>query len=525
MKQIILDNIKKDPVMRKALARRSLYYFFHIYFGHHVGYPTADFQKEIIRIAEDFDEKLAVIVAFRGSGKSTLISLVYAIWSIVGRQHAKFVILFSQTQGQSRQLLANIKMEFESNELLRKDFGSFEESNDEWRSTTLVLSRYNAKFMVVSTGEAIRGYRYVQYRPDVMIFDDIEDNDSVRTKEGRDKTYQFVTSQAIPAGDTNTKVIMIGNLLHEDSIIRRFTNEINLKTRDGIYKAYPLLKEGKPLWSEKFTSPALVESLKRKVGNDKVFRREYMLEIVPEDDQVIDLNWIHYYDELPNMVGTGYRFTAVGVDLAISDKESADFTAFVSALIFGSGEDMRIYILPNPVNRKMNFSTTEEEMKNLVESMGGKDAVKIFIEDVGYQKAFVEVLVNQGYSAEGVLVNSASKRERLMFISHLVRTGKVVFPKQGAEDLITQLVGFGIESHDDLADAFSLLVKKVREDNKDETSAYVVHVVGDFYGARNRTGGGRFLGLGRDWAEEEEDEMFPYLSPDRRWRIGIDSNA
>jgi hypothetical protein len=211
------------------------------------------------------------------------------------------------------------------------------------------------------------------------------------TKEGRDKTYQFVTSQAIPAGDTNTKVIMIGNLLHEDSIIRRFMNEINLKTRDGIYRSYPFLKDGKPLWPEKFTSKASIEALKRKVGNDKIFRREYMLEIVPEDDQVIDLNWIQYYDGLPLLVGNGYRFTAIGVDLAISDRDSADYTAFVSALIFGYGDDMRIYILPNPLNKKMNFSTTEEQMKSLVEALGSKEDVKIYIENVGYQQAFVEV--------------------------------------------------------------------------------------------------------------------------------------
>lgn len=517
MKQTILDGIKKDPVMRKALARRSLYYFFHIYFGHHVGHPTAEFQKEIIRIAEDFDEKMVIIVAFRGSGKSTLISLVYAIWSIIGRQNAKFVILFSQTQGQSRQLLANIKMEFESNELLRKDFGSFEEPNDEWRSTTIVLSRYNAKIMVVSTGEAIRGYRHGQYRPDIMIFDDIEDNDSVRTKEGRDKTYQFVTSQAIPAGDTNTKVIMIGNLLHEDSIIRRFINEINLKTRDGIYKAYPFLKDGNPLWPEKFKNKALIEIQKKKIGNEKVFRREFMLEIVPEDDQVIYLSWIHYYDNLPVLTGSGYRFTAIGVDLAISDKDSADYTAFVSALIFGYGEDMKIYILPNPVNKRINFSTTEVELKNLVESLGGKDNVKIYIENVGYQQAFVEVMQNQGFMAEGVSVNSASKRERLMFISHLVRTGKVLFPRYGAENLINQLIGFGIEKYDDLADAFSLLIKKAREDSKETINAMLVQLSGDFYGSRSLTGG---ISYGSDWAEVEEDKMFPYLSPERRWRIG-----
>jgi hypothetical protein len=122
--------------------------------------------------------------------------------------------------------------------------------------------------------------------------------------------------------------------------------------------------------------------------------------------------------------------------------------------------------------------------------------------------------------AEGVQVASASKRERLNFISYLVRMGWVLFPKHGAEDLITQLVNFGT-GHEDLADAFSLLLNRVREDSKDDTNAYVVRLTSDFYGARNSSRRmGRFLDSGSDWAEEEEDSMFPYLSSDRRWRVG-----
>jgi phage terminase large subunit-like protein len=34
----------------------------------------------------------------------------------------------------------------------------------------------------------------------------------------------------------------------------------------------------------------------------------------------------------------------------------------------------------------------------------------------------------------------------------------VLFPREGAENVITNLIGFGIEEHDDLADAFAYLV-------------------------------------------------------------------
>jgi len=467
MKKELLDEIINDAVLRQSLARLSFYYFFHIYFGNYITCETASFQKEIIEIAEDLDQKLAVIVSFRGSAKSTLISLAYAIWAVVGKQNLKFVLIISQVQNQSKQLLANIKKEFETNDLLQKDFGTFEEQSEDWRANSLVLPKYDAKIMAASTGESIRGYRYGSHRPQLIIFDDIEDNDSVRTKDSRDKTYEFVTSDAIPAGDTNTKTIIIGNLLHQDSVIMRFKNEIENGARSGIFRSYPVVdKNGDSLWPSQYPNKQSIIALEKRIGNDRMYRQEFLLEIVSAEDQIIERSWIKYYDEIPPFIGDNFRFTVTGVDLAIIEKDTADFTAFVCAHVFGYEEDLRIYILPNPVNKRMGFSAQEEELKGLVESLGGKDNVKIFIENVGYQQAFVEILQKQYYDAKGVSVNSASKRERLAFISGMVKAGKVLFPREGTEDLINQLVGFGIEKHDDMADAFSILIKKAREENK-----------------------------------------------------------
>ena len=48
-----------------------------------------------------------------------------------------------------------------------------------------------------------------------------------------------------------------------------------------------------------------------------------------------------------------------------------------------------------------------------------------------------------------------------MSVSSYIEDGTVLFPRIGCEDLITQLLGFGIESHDDLVDAFTILVSKM----------------------------------------------------------------
>ncbi|MBN1262840.1 MAG: hypothetical protein JW991_00620 [Candidatus Pacebacteria bacterium] len=365
--------------------------------------------------------------------------------------------------------------------------------------------------MAASLGESIRGYKHGQYRPQLIILDDIEDNNSIRTKDSRDKTYNFVTSDVIPAGDIETKYLLVGNLLHSDSVVMRFKNEIEDGDRDGIIKKYPFWdKDKKPLWATKFNTKKSIEKLKKRVGNDKIFRQEYLLEIVSNEEQVIERKWIQRYDKLPLFVGNGYRYTAIGVDLAISDKDSANFTSFVAAHVFGRGENLKIYILPHPVNKRMKFSETEDQLKALVESLGGKERVKIYIESVGYQEAFAQRMSQLGYYAYGVSVHSASKRERLLFVSNTVRAGKSVFPPSGTSELEDQMVNFGVEKYDDLADAFSILIKKIMEEDKQSDGPIIVRSSGLYQSVQiNRHCYTNHLGLmKKDWADREDQEIF-----------------
>jgi phage terminase large subunit-like protein len=53
------------------------------------------------------------------------------------------------------------------------------------------------------------------------------------------------------------------------------------------------------------------------------------------------------------------------------------------------------------------------------------------------------------------------KRSRLILTANFIKNGKVLFPRTGAEELIRQIVHFGVEKHDDLADAFAHLIHSV----------------------------------------------------------------
>lgn len=454
--QTIADQMFKDKKVRIGVTKESHLFFFHFYFAHYVAYPTAPFQKEIFALTEN--EKLGnfFIVAFRGSGKSTIVTTSYPLWAVLGKQQKKYVLLLFQTVNQAKQHMRNLKQELENNTLLKSDLGPFKEESDEWGSLSLVFSLHGARISVASSEQSIRGVRHNQHRPDLIICDDVEDMASVKTRESREKTRQWLTGEVIPAGDRNTRLVIVGNLLHEDSLLMKIKSDIKSGKRSGVFKEYPLINAANDiLWQGKYPGHTAIEEEKMRTANEIAWQREYLLRIIPDDDQVVYPEWISHYEKLPQN-DSQFRDLIIGVDLAISQENTADYTAIISAVIYGDGESYRVYILPNLVNERLTFPQTIERLKIIYESFDTSYLPKICVEDVGYQRAVIQQLENMGYSVEGIKV-SCDKRSRLTTVTHLIQQGKILFPAKGAERLISQLLGFGVEKHDDLVDAFTIV--------------------------------------------------------------------
>lgn len=459
----------RDKNFRLVMVRDSLFWFTHFYFGGtYVKYPTADFQREIFQLLEDAKHQNIVITAFRGSAKSTIVTMAYVIWSILGKQQKKFPIILGSTQAKAQTHLLAIKHEFEQNELLRADLGPFREENNQWGALSLILPQYDAKISIGSVEQSIRGLRHYEHRPDVIVCDDLEDMESVRTQESRDKLFEWLTSDVLPAGDKDTRMLFIGTPLHEDSLLRRLEKQFEVGNPRNVFRRYPILDEnGKPLWPGKFATDADIQAEREKCLNERAWLREYMLKIVSPDDQLVKREWIKYYADFPNGPDAKFRQITLGIDPARSQSASADYTAMVGARIYGVGTERTIYVLPNPVNAKL---TTEQilskvEMLMLTYGAGGK-TVRVYVEDVNFQGILAEMLVGKGIRAKLFPLKGKSKEDRLEAIVRLIEVGKIRFPEKGAEKLIEQILGFGSEKHDDLVDAFTMMVLQSLEDTK-----------------------------------------------------------
>lgn len=455
----IVEKLLVDQPARKHITSQSHLFFFHLYFYEHATYKTASFHRELFDITEDESIKLAVIVAFRGSGKSTIMTTSYPLWAVLGKQQKKCVVILSKTQQQAKTHFANIKRTLEGNELLKRDLGPFQEESDEWGASSIVIPRFNARLVAASSEQSIRGIRHGAYRPDLVICDDVEDISSVKTLESRDSNFAWFNGEVLPIGDKNTKFIVVGNLLHSDSMLMRIKKNLDKYSKGTKYLEIPIIDEnGGITWPGKYSDIEEIEYERKRMGDDKSWQREYMLKIVADEDQIIMPEWIKYYDDLPENTDD-YERTITAIDLAISQSASSDYTAMVTGHVFGYQGNMKIYILANPLNMKIDFPTTVEEIKRLSEInyFNGRRS-QMYIEQVAYQASAIQQLNKIGVDAKGFKVHGQDKRARLSSISALIRQGRVLFPRKGAELLVQQLLYFGVEKHDDLVDALSMVV-------------------------------------------------------------------
>lgn len=441
-----------DPTYRKTLAASSLYWFAHIYFSRYIHYETADFQRAIYRALES-SEPFLEILAFRGSTKSTIATLIYPIWAIIGKQRKRYPVIIGDTFPQARQYLYNTRNELETNELLIADFGPFkaEENDDEWQKTTIVIPKYSARMSAHSSGQNIRGLRHLDRRPDLVICDDLENSESVRKKEQRDKLYNWFKADVMNVGDHGTKFIAIGNLLHSDSFMMRLKKEISEGRQTGrIIEVAIQDKDGNPTWTGKFPDKAALESERRRLNNDRAWIREALLKIVAEDGQPIKDEWIVRCKEMPKEFQPTNR--GAGVDLAISKKDTADFTSIVPGIAGLLNGKPKIYISA-PINEHFSMHETVERLRLLAVAQTG---IRFFVEKVGYQEAAIETMKLAWLNVDPVQP-IGDKLARLQTIARYVQDGTIEF-LDGCEDLILQMLHFGVEEHDDLVDAFVYLI-------------------------------------------------------------------
>lgn len=281
--------------MRQRLAYEHPLWFSMLYLRHHFDHPLAPFHIEMFHLIRQKEYDFMAVMAFRESGKSTILNTANALWSILGRPDKKFVIIMSKTQEQAKNHFTNIKTELENNESLKNDFGPFAENEDDLKRLSLELTYHGSKIMSVTREQSIRGLKYGQYRPDLIICDDLEDISSLFDEKESDMLFERFEKEVVPVGSSGTRIIVLGNLIGKDSFMMRLKNSIQTGEMPGLFRVYPLIDDnGKNLWPGKFPDKEAERKLYSKISRE-TWAREYLLSF--EDSTYHDIDTPDHLDE------------------------------------------------------------------------------------------------------------------------------------------------------------------------------------------------------------------------------------
>ena len=367
--------------VRRRLAAFDLEYYGRAYFPHYFSRPAPDFHRDLDALWYDGVMKgidpvnrhharrinkergcRKAVAAPRGHAKSTNLTFKDTMHAVC-YQYKHYPIILSDSSDQAEGFLENLRVEFEENEALQEDFGNLV-GNKVWRSNVLLTST-GIKIEAIGSGKKIRGRKHRNWRPDLIIMDDVENDENVRTPEQRQKLYNWFTKAVSKAGDSYTDIVVIGTLLHYDALLAKILNNstytsviyravlswaVNVHLWDqweDIYNdlANPdhepdalqffhenreeMLEGTEVLWPEKNSYYDLM--LQKLSDGDAAFNSELQNEPINPEDCIFNEEWFDFYDDKPDQPDfSDKRFVFVGfVDPSLGKKKSADYSAIV----------------------------------------------------------------------------------------------------------------------------------------------------------------------------------------------------
>ena len=249
--------------LRRKLGAIDMEFFGRAYFPHYFSRPSPEFHRELDAIWQQgvlkgrypltpADTKAIsrlpgvrrAVAAPRGHAKSTNLTFKGTMHStLYGYKH--YPIIISDSSEQAEGFLDNIRVEFEENTAILEDFGPL--AGSVWRSNVLV-TKTNIKIEAIGSGKKIRGRKHRNWRPDLIILDDVENDENVRTPEQRSKLKNWFDKAVSKSGDDYTDIVYIGTLLHYDSLLAKTLT--NPAYRSIKYKAVIQFSQADDLWQQ-----------------------------------------------------------------------------------------------------------------------------------------------------------------------------------------------------------------------------------------------------------------------------------
>jgi predicted phage terminase large subunit-like protein len=441
-----------SPEKREARLRRAgaePLYFCRTYLPHYFSQAPAAFHYELVKLLEARGQVVKPIAAAapREFAKSTVCSFGYVLHQICfGKRH--FIIIGSDTEDLASDLTGYVYLELLYNERLHQDFGELVRPN---KAVNDFVTLNDVRVKARGRGQRLRGLKHKQWRPDLVILDDLENDVNVRNPEIVRQILDWVQSAVYPAIEAEGTLMIIGTILRQRSALHQMLTIQEEPYRHFERRLYRALDgDGNSLWEARH--PAAKLKQQKQLMGSVAFNREKMNEPTPESG-LFQEKWIHYYhpDSLKDK-----ELVVVGFfDPSLESGGSADYKAVVT--VGWARQEMVYYVLDAFIQK-----TTLEQTLRAIFNRHKERAYLLFgVEDNLFQRLLLKEFDLLGKELELLLpikgvTQRLAKETRVASLAPLLERGKIRFIRGHSDQelLVEQILYFPSRTlHDDGPDA------------------------------------------------------------------------
>lgn len=282
--------------LRRLMGEMDIEFFALCYFPKYFDRTFGIFHKELFQELKYMLQNTGLIEAFglpREHGKSTINSFLFPLYSTLYNK-SQFTLIISATEQIALPFLDMIKDELENNQLLLEDFGI--QKGNRWNNNEIWIKGRNnidACIMIRGIDGSLRGIHFKQYRPQLVLLDDLLKDDTAKSESKREQVKNTFTDVVIPIGTKDTNILVVGTVLHEEDLMAELLKGKIPGVRSIRKAAIISFSDRADLWGEWEKLYNNLKDLDR-INTAKVYFENHQDEMT-EDTEILWKEYLDYY--------------------------------------------------------------------------------------------------------------------------------------------------------------------------------------------------------------------------------------
>lgn len=416
------------------------------------------FDEEVTEKLENPEKRYVGLKMFRGSAKTTRLRKFVA--KRVAYAMSNTILFVGNAQKHAGYSLKWLRKQVENNEFFARTFGLI--PGDAWNDEHItIIHRVNGRAINILalgiTGQ-IRGINLDDFRPDLIVIDDPDNEETTNTPDQREKTSNLVfgalqNSLVPPTENPTAKMVILQTPFNSFDLIS--TCEKSPAWDVSTHGCFD--GSGKSTWESRYPTEFLQQEKAEYVRLNKlsIWMREMECKIVSQESASFDVSWLKYWDA--NGLPSGLT-KIIAIDPASSESKDADDQ--VIGVVGFKGRD--IYLCEYTAEKG---ETPEAAALTFISYLARHTIHRAAVESIAYQRVlawFIERVMRQ--QKRWVVIDQVQdKRKKSDRIIQALRGPAAnghLYVSAKHSKFIEQFVSYrpNVDMHDDVLDMVAMAI-------------------------------------------------------------------